>query len=145
MKYAPAEPLLRTYIPKSSGFEPTSRAAAIWALGYLHADQPDEALAEQLRQRLTDVNSEVPEEAIVRRFSAITLGRMKASSQLSSLKRMAAMDGPHSPPGVACMWAIQQITGEPIPDIPPIILRDNNWFLVPYFPSGSSGTRPESE
>ena len=45
MKYRPADAGLRRYVPKNSGFPPVSHAAAIWGLGWIHAEQFDEQLA----------------------------------------------------------------------------------------------------
>ena len=63
MRYAPADVVLRKYIPKGSRLGETSRAAALWALGHLHVGQPDEGLAVALGQRLLDLSAEEPEAA----------------------------------------------------------------------------------
>lgn len=130
-QHLPADTLLRTYVPKNSGFHPTSRAAAIWSLGCLHANQPDARLARQLSQRLTDTDSDQPEHPLVRRMSAVALGRMNASQSLEAFRGIVRRDGMHESTGVACAWAIHRITGEPMPSIEPLVFRDRNWFLVP--------------
>ncbi len=135
MKYAPADKLLREYIPKSAPMNPTSRAAAIWAIGFLYVDKQDDKLASQLKARMTDIASMIPEDPLVRRMAAITLGRMKAKSTLKDLRRMAELEGATLATGLACYWSVHQITDEPMPKVPAIIFRDHNWFLVPESPT----------
>jgi HEAT repeat protein len=130
-KYEPAEPVLRQYIPKLTALQPVSRAAAIYALGHLYADQNDEALAELLRQRMMDTLSLEPEDPLVRRFCAISLGRMKAEQTLPSLLATLTGAGIREATGISASWAVNQITGEPMPEVTPIIHQDNSWFLVP--------------
>ena len=74
MKYAPADSVLRKYIPKGTPLPPISRAGAVWALGQLYADNPQDELANQLVERLNDVASMMPEASNVRAMSAVTLG-----------------------------------------------------------------------
>ena len=73
----------------------------------------------------------VPEEPEVRRLAAVTLGRMKAEETLPALRSMIEVEGLQGGAGYACAWAINQITGEEIPDIPPFIVTEDNWFLTP--------------
>ncbi len=140
LKYSPADPVLRKYIPKDSGLGDVSRAAGIWALGHLHADQVDEELAVQLKKRLLGGFNELnPECWLVCRMAAITLGRMKASKELPALRSALEMADLRSDVGYASAWAIWQITGEEIPALPPDAAWDFDWFLVPVVepPSGS--------
>ena len=88
MRYTPADSVLRKYIPKMSGLHPTTRSAAIWALGYLHADKPDNELATQLLERAMDNNPPIPEYPDVRRMAAVALGRMKATPTLDGLRNL---------------------------------------------------------
>ncbi|NJL30958.1 MAG: hypothetical protein HC898_04645 [Phycisphaerales bacterium] len=130
MKYAPAQPIMRRVVPKGS-FEVQSRAAAIWALGFLHEGQADGQLAGQLSGRLSDVMSLEPEDTNVRMMSAVTLGRMKAQSALSVLNRFMQEEISSREIGGSCRWAIMQITGEELPPLPPSIERNLDWFLAP--------------
>jgi hypothetical protein len=132
MKYAPAEEQLRKYVPKDWRFAQETRAAAIWALGHLHAGTPDDDLANQLVARLNDVQGMMPELALVRRLAAVSLGRMHAQSSLEDLRRMATLEGSQSAVGIACAWAIHEITGEPMPSVPPLIQWESEWFLQPF-------------
>ena len=132
LKYAPAEPVLRKYVPKTSGFDGVSRAAAIWALGHLHAGKPDAELARLLAGRVKDAfNEELPEDWLVCRMSAITLGRMKAVQALPELEKARETATLSTGLGYACAWAVWQLGGEEIPGLPPLVEIDNDWFLVP--------------
>jgi len=131
MKYAPAEPLLRQYIPKDFKYGFESRAAAIWSLGLLHEGVPDEELAQLLTGRLTDPSTSPPEQDPVRTTSAISIGRMKAVSQVEPMKRYL---GPKVIPlrsSLAMQWAIRELTGEQLPDPEPLITSRGNFFLEP--------------
>jgi len=132
LKYAPAEPVLRKYPPKTSGFDGVSRAAAIWALGHLHAGKPDAELARLLVGRVKDAfNEEAPEDWLVCRMSAISLGRMKAVQVIPELQKAGKAASLSTDLGYACAWAVWQLGGEEIPALPPVAELDNDWFLVP--------------
>lgn len=130
MKYAPAEPLLRQYIPKRQDWQ-LSRGAAIWALGHLHAGQPDEELASLLIARLTDASPLDPEMPLARTASAISLGRMKAASQVEAMRAWMGPDINPDSMDMAIRWALIEITGEELPpvNVPPG--RLGTWFLEP--------------
>lgn len=130
MNFAPAEPLLVRYIPKDYAMGELSRSAAIWALGLLHAGQPDEALAGQLAGRLTDPPSAVPPEMPkVRTLSAVSLGRMRAASQVDAMKNYRELILANNYPTWAINWAVKEITGEEL--APPATPTDSKggWFL----------------
>jgi HEAT repeat protein len=128
--FEPADAALRRLIPpKSAGFE--TRAAAIWALGRIHAGQPDSQIAAACEGRIRAVVPGDLEDIRVRRMSAVALGLMKAKDSLRTLR---SSDKP-SPPTLdvvqnACVWAVSQITGEPIP-AGTVEFKQLNWFLVP--------------
>ncbi|HUG92774.1 MAG TPA: hypothetical protein VML55_18175, partial [Planctomycetaceae bacterium] len=129
MTYRPAEPLMRRFIPKANIPPAYSRSRAVWALGHLYAGNPDPALAKQLSARLADAVGMPPEFLFVRHAAAVSLGRMQAASELEVLRSFAGNKG-GDPIGHACLWAIHQITGEPIPDAEPL-LKGSSWFLTP--------------
>jgi HEAT repeat protein len=131
MKYDPAEPLLRTFVPKNAGYHPTARAAAIWALGWILSERPDPELADRLLERMFDCYSMVPEDAQVGRMAAITQGRMKTSNTLEGLRDIARREGRLTAMGISTFWAIERITGEPIGEVPPIIEMQRDWLLSP--------------
>lgn len=133
MKYAPAEPLLKRFIPKNLVLGDLSRGGAIWALGHLHAGVPDEPLGELLIGRLTESSMMLPAEVTrVRVASAISLGRMQAKSQIKRIRAYLGSTGSHDPVSLAIHWAIHEITGEPLPKLDrPTISAKSNWFLQP--------------
>lgn len=131
MKYAPAEPLLRRHVPKDFKYGFESRAAAIWALGWLHEGVADEELAQLFTGRLTDPSTSPAEADRVRTMSAISIGRMKAVSQVEPMKRYM---GPKVIPlasSLAMQWAIRELTGEQLPDAEPFNTSRGSFFLEP--------------
>lgn len=137
MRYSPADAVLRKYIPKGSPLGETSRAAALWTLGHLHAGQPDEALAVALGQRLLDLFAVEPESELVGRMAAVSLGRMKAAQMLPTLRSVFKNLTLDCGAGYACAWAIWQLTGEEIPPLAPRIVMENGWFLTPIVESAN--------
>ncbi|MGB7345188.1 MAG: hypothetical protein WBD20_13320, partial [Pirellulaceae bacterium] len=126
--YAPAETVLRAYLPKIPELGVESRAAACWAMSRLFADQPPQELIGQLTERFQDVDSEVPENELFRAMCAVAFGRMKSKSLLPELRKVSA--GP-SRFQQACLWAIEQMTGEEPPPIPLQTTYNDEWFLAP--------------
>ena len=128
LRHAPAEPLLRRFVPKTL-LDERARQAAIWALGMLYESRPDDALAEELAARLADVGSIPPERPWVRAASALSLGRMRAESQLDGLRLFASQEGVATETGRACHWAIERITGTPYPPLHTVEIGVRGWFL----------------
>lgn len=130
MKYQPAEPLMKRYIPKDYGMGEYSRSAAIWSLGKLHIGQIDESLASAICARVTEPGSAMPPEmSRVRLAGAIALGNMKAKSQAGALRQMASGGG-----GMqysALQWSLREITGEELPPLSPVVSFKGGWFLEP--------------
>lgn len=133
MQHEPAEEYLRTFIPKSSPHPEDVRAAAIWSLGHLWADADslDSELVSQLEGRLDDWASVPPELDAVRRMSAVALGRMESETSLPVLRHWYTTNGPNDRLGASCGWAIQQITGETLPEPQPYTRQLHGWFLEP--------------
>lgn len=127
-RYAAAEPLMRAYLPKNFMIGIHSRAAAAWALGWIHEDDVQADLVGVMGARLNDTSSLEPELNEVRRMCAVSLGRMGAQSALPILRKNA---GIAAPPARASDWAIEQITGEPVPVFPPRQTEIGGWFLSP--------------
>ena len=130
MKYAPAEQVLRQYIPKRKDW-PLSRVVGIWALGHLHASKPDEELASLLIARLTDRDTFNPESQDVRMASALALGRMKAASQVEAMRNWMGPEINPDPVDMAIRWGLMQITGEELPPPLPPAGKLRSWFLEP--------------
>jgi hypothetical protein len=109
---------------------PETRAAAIWALGHLHAGDPAD-LAGPIEERLTGDPGMGRDDERVRRMAAVALARLKANDSLPAL-RTEAGDGPTlDMVAHTCRWAVAQLTGEPLaaPAVYELLQRD--WFLVP--------------
>ncbi|HEX5269650.1 MAG TPA: HEAT repeat domain-containing protein, partial [Gemmataceae bacterium] len=132
-KYAPADAVLRQFIPHHGDKTMAeSRAAAVWALGLIHEGKAVAELATAFEERLNDTHSVPPEDEAVRRMCAIAIGRMGAKGPLPSLRTyytdQAANGGAvHD----ACGWAVQQLTGEVM--APPKAIEGGqiDWFLTP--------------
>lgn len=132
MKYAPAEGLLRRYVPKDLILGEMSRSAAIWSLGHLHANQPDEELAKQLFGRLTEpASAEPPELDRVREMSLVSLARMKSRTQWEPSRQFLAPRGDAGRMYLLLRWGTQQMTGEILPEPKPTIETRTGWFLEP--------------
>lgn len=130
-KYGEAESLLRQYIPKEVIMGRLSRAAAIWSLGHLHEGVPDEALARQLGERLSDDNPFFPELNPIRGMSAVSIARMKAVSQIPILRRYGAPPVAPDEFPMRVRWALMGLTGESIPEPVPPTKGTAGWFLEP--------------
>lgn len=127
-RYAAAEPLMRKYLPKDFTLGVHSRASAAWALGLIHENDPQDDLIKIVVERLNDTQSLEPEIGEVRAMSAVSLGRMRAASVISSLRKHA---GSETSPSRACDWAIKHLTGEPVPVFPSRQSEVSGWFLSP--------------
>lgn len=129
LRFQQADPLMRQYIPKNSMPGERDRAAACWSLGWLHEDAPDPQLVPMMISRVKDVRGIEPEMEEVRRMCAVSLGRMNAKSVLPDLRDFAT-GGIGA--GRACHWAIERMTGEPMPPLRGMAPLDyTDWFLQP--------------
>jgi len=138
MRYHQADRMLRTFIarggtrgatgaPKSA----SSRTAAIWALGLLHEGKPDkpliDALETLLRLSMTPAGADDPG---VLRMCCIGLARMKSTSSVGLLRqfyreRKPSLDMVNNAAG----WALEQLTGQPVPHSAVIERSIGGWFL----------------
>jgi HEAT repeat protein len=132
MKHAPAEPLLTQFVPRRYDVSPKTRSAAIWALGHLHAGDPQPELARMLAERVAD-EGDIPvlEPLEVRFHAAVSLGRMKVADAIEVLRNVYQAKDPRSPVCSGCEWAIEQITGNELPDPEPRQLVPMAPFLQP--------------
>jgi hypothetical protein len=128
VRYADAERLMRKFVPKSP-LDQRVRGAAVWALGYLYLDNPKSDLPKLFAERLADNASPMPEVDYVRQMSGIGLGRMRAESELGTLRRFVQIDGPNTKVGRGCGWSLERLTGEKMP--PGTDRQDGvlGWFL----------------
>ncbi len=131
MKYAPADPVLRRYVPKNLLLGELTRGGAIWALGHLHADKLDEPLAQLMTERLTEPLDAIPQESFrVRHACAISLGRMQAKSQVEPMRKFLGPNTELDSTSMAIRWAIHELTGETLPEPgPPVNYVKSKWFL----------------
>ena len=129
-KYTAADTVLHGFVPKQTGMT-ECRAAAIWALGLFREGTPDAALVQELEARIKDVGSIPPEMPPVQRMSAVAIGRMKAEEALPTLRRFWTGVPTNNPTANACGWAIERITGEPMPAPTPLRQYRADWFLMP--------------
>jgi hypothetical protein len=139
MKYAPAEPLLREYIPKDMMWV-LSRSSAIWSLGLLHEGVPDEPLAVQLMERIADDGGPLNpvEFGPVKLAGAVSIARMKAASQVPALRKRITPAITPDRMGMTIRWAVMELTGERIPAPAPATSGKLPWFLEPLEPPGES-------
>ena len=133
MKYAPADSVLRRYVPKNLLLGEFTRGGAIWALGHLHADKLDEPLARLMTERLTESLSAIPQESFrVRHACAISLGRMQAKSQVEPMRKFLGPNDGLDPTSMAIRWSIYELTGETLPEPNrPVNYVKSKWFLEP--------------
>ncbi len=132
MKYAPADPLLREYIPKDKMWV-LSRSSAIWSLGLLHEGTPDEPLAVQLMERIADDGGimDPPEMGPVKMMGAVSIARMQAVSQVPALRKRIIPAITPDRMGMTMRWALMELTGERIPAPAPAKSGKAHWFLEP--------------
>lgn len=139
-RYKPAEPALREMIPRliaglplrppQTPLEAETRAAVMWALGLMHEGKPEPTLVDALEARIVDLPSPAgAEDDRVRRMAAISLGRMKATKAIPTLKRFYSEKLTLDQVNNACGWALEQITGDPLPKTGIIEKMDRQWFL----------------
>ncbi len=140
-RYREADAALRAIVPRilkpgmPPGFTPVgplARAAAIWALGLFHEGKPDDKLVTVIESRLTGDGMFGRDDERVRRMSALALGRMGAKQSIEALRSNSEDKAPStSTVPNACRWALNRLTGEPIPPPGTIEAVQRDWFLVP--------------
>lgn len=134
-KMSEAIPLMETYVPKRGKYGEFSRAAAVWSLGLIQEGTANDPLAATLMQRVQDVAGMPPEFLEVRRASSLTLGRLRAKSQLAALKLFVGDTIDNEVIELSIGWSIQQISGEQMPMVPFSSVSRTGWFLEPIPPT----------
>jgi HEAT repeat protein len=149
LRHGPADDFLLRFVPKPvwpgpgeppslAAFEqPRPRAAAIWALGKIHADagqQAPTALVAMLSERLSDVTPIPREEPIVRRMAAVSLGRIDHRTSLPTLREFSDSANPDDEIGRACQWSIERLTGQARASPRSRTVHHIDWFLAPLDP-----------
>ena len=72
-----------------------------------------------------------PEAPEVRRFSAVSIGRMKATGSISALERFYDQEKTSRIIGGSCRWALSYIDGQQRPPLPTIYTHRRGFFLEP--------------
>jgi HEAT repeat protein len=139
--YRPADTEFRALFPRIIGrgmppplteVGPETRAAALWALGRLHAGDADAALVRPIQERLTGDGPLLgKDDGRVRRMAAVALARLGARQSVDVLREQGGEQPTLDAADYACRWAAAQLTGRPLP--PPGVYEapQTNWFLVP--------------
>lgn len=138
IKHRPAIEHLAKLVPKPAAYTAQSRAASIWALGHLLESPQDATLIRSLEARLADDSPTPMEYVEVRAAAAIALGRIADPASLTELRRWYQIEGYNSPIGRSCGWAIQQMTGESLPDATAATQQIGDWFIEPLLPTKPS-------
>lgn len=131
LKYREADALLRQHVPKVLTLGERSRSAAIWSLGKLYEGKLDEALAQQLIARASDVASVPAESDLVRHMSSIALGRMGAVAHAKKLRDLMGPGPVWGRTGIAMRWAVMKLTDEKIDEPGPPTIGLGFSFLEP--------------
>jgi len=146
MRHQQADAVLRRFVPKPTwpapgeppsleAFkQPRPRAAAIWALGKIHADAGSQApgqVVAMFTERLADTTPIPREEPIVRRMAAVSLARMGHRESLTTLREFFDPANANDEIGRACAWAVAQLTGQAATPAGVTTLHHVDWFLVP--------------
>ena len=130
MRYMEPEPVLRLFVPRRYDMGPRSRGAAIWALGLLYENNAPEDLVREVSYRAAD-DGTIPtmEYTEVRACAAISLGRFGDKRALPALEYVFRGNPQGSWLYAASRWAIEQITGEDLPEPKPQRIAPPNPFL----------------
>lgn len=128
-RYAPADALLRKFLPPKGPHNTESRSAAAWALGWIHEGKPVPALATVLAGRVAAVNPFDLEVGPYRRACAVALGCMKAAQAVPTLRQFYVDKPSVDEVNNACGWALAQITGERFPPPGDVEINQLGWFL----------------
>ncbi|HZU38439.1 MAG TPA: HEAT repeat domain-containing protein [Gemmataceae bacterium] len=137
-RYRPAEAILRQFVPKAppQSRAPVgghARAAAIWALGLLHENHSDPEVSALVEQPLWAVlTGPNPDDERVFRMCLITLARMRSPAALKLANIFYRIKKPTTNSiNNAAGWAVEHITGKPVPHEATEVRTVGRWFLAP--------------
>lgn len=140
-QYHRADSLLRAFVPKETKSPrppvgPEARAAAIWALGLFHENKPEPALTAIISKPLIDVLQHMTfDDPRVYHMAIIALARMKSAGALRLVSQFYRAHKPSlDPANNAAGWAIEHLTGKPVPHEATIVRVRGGWFLRPAMP-----------
>ena len=145
LQHGDCESLLRTYLPtpkpRGLGDPPIvatiemddPRASAVWTLGQLYKDQPDNEVAEIFLTKLTAGPEEAGSDtSLVRASAVLSLTHMGVDKCIPSLRILR--DEPqaiYQRLGATCARALQKMVGDPIPEPTTQKINQSNWVLEP--------------
>ncbi|MBX9628796.1 MAG: HEAT repeat domain-containing protein, partial [Gemmataceae bacterium] len=139
--HRPAIPTLRRLVarllrpgapPSTTPLGTPVRVAAVWALGRMHAGDPDPEVTAQIEERLTGDLQVGFDDPTIRRAAAVALGRMKATGSLEVLRLYADGGGPTPDPVAhACRWAVAHMEGKPLAPPETAVEVQKDAFLLP--------------
>jgi len=146
LRYRPAAPLLKRYLPDPPDLTTRRRArfphravwqhslrgAAAWSIGYIFAGDPKAGDVHSLREVLISTkNGGEAEACLVRAMVAVSLGRMNARSTISMLRELCQNEQPILTRR-GCAWALHQLTGQSVRLIETSReIVHQGWFLEP--------------
>src|SRR5262249_23596905 len=119
------------FISPGGGVGNESRAAAIWALGFIHEKAAPPDLVQELMGRLSATRNLDPEDWRVGQMSAASLGRMRAREAEDTLRAFYTGALSNSTVSNVSGGALQQIAGEPLKPGVLELVRQRGWFLEP--------------
>ncbi len=125
------QPFLQPNFSKATPGGVYKRAAAMWAIGLLHENDPAPGLVKSLLERIADRTSPMPELEPVRRQCTVALGFMRAKTGVPGLIEAFSVDS--FPSGIpnSARWSLGMI-GEPMPDpLAPAPQPVGGWKLNP--------------
>ena len=144
MRVESSKPLLQRFLPtpaaRGLGDPPAvaatyisqTRAAAIWALGKLSADEADGELV----GRLTEILESVPpgntfEAPRTGAAAAVSLTLMNVQEAIPVFRKYVGPMAAHDTVGATCARSLHKLTGDPLPKPVPLEVRSHTWFLTP--------------
>ena len=84
--------------------------------------------------RVIDIGVFPPELDMIRQVSAVALARMKAVSQVETLRTYNRGKSPHEQTELYLRWALSEIAGDTFPPLPELTISPGVWFLEPFEP-----------
>jgi hypothetical protein len=75
---------------------------------------------------------------MIRQVSAVALSRMKAVSQIETLRTYNQAMSPHNRTGLILRWALYELAGDKFPPVPEVTISPGVWFLEPFEPAATT-------
>lgn len=107
------------------------RSAAMWTLGLLYENNPDQNMVRQMHARIQDRNSPDPERFPVRRFCLLALGMMRSTGSQAVVQEAWEVDDASEGLRGAARWIRPLVGMEMTEPIEPFYLQIGGWRLNP--------------